>query len=162
MEHKLWLSWLLILTMITVFLILGSQAICIEDERKALLEIKASLIDSYDYGADVVLPTWVDYGECCDWERVKCNATSGRVTTLSLQNLEANLNVGIMVESEDYMKKLWPLNVSLFLHFEELRSLNLSWNYLDDQILNTGIIYLIAQLVLCCIRLNSLFKTYIT
>ncbi|KAK9069799.1 hypothetical protein SSX86_010195 [Deinandra increscens subsp. villosa] len=126
--------------MITIFLVLGSQGTCIEEERKALLEIKTSLIDSYGYGADKVLPTWVDRGECCDWERVECNTTTGRVTTLSLQNLKAKLSIGIMVvEPQEYEKKLWPLNVSVFLHFEELTSLNLSLNYLDHQILNTEI-----------------------
>ncbi|KAL8232343.1 hypothetical protein R6Q57_002121, partial [Mikania cordata] len=122
-----------------LFLVQPSQAVCIEEERMALLEIKDSLINSYGYEADKVLRTWVDLGECCDWERVMCNTTTGHVTRLSLQSLDKNLNIGIMVESENSLKKLWPLNVSLFLHFEELTSLNLSSNYLDNQILNTAL-----------------------
>ncbi|KAD4585389.1 hypothetical protein E3N88_22990 [Mikania micrantha] len=140
MNHKLWLSCLLMLTLMPVlFLVQPSQAVCIEEERMALLEIKDSLINSYGYEADKVLRTWVDLGECCDWERVMCNTTTGHVTRLSLQSLDKNLNIGIMVESENSLKKLWPLNVSLFLHFEGLTSLNLSSNYLDNQILSTEI-----------------------
>jgi hypothetical protein len=137
MEHKLWLSWLLI----TVFLVQRAQTVCIEEERKALLAIKASLVNSYDIEADNVLPTWVNYGECCDWERVKCNTTNGRVTTLFLNNLKGNLDDDMTFTIEDPTAKLWPLNVSVFLPFEDLRTLNLSWNYLENEILNKGSIY---------------------
>ncbi|KAI3773421.1 hypothetical protein L1987_47948 [Smallanthus sonchifolius] len=103
------------MTMITTFLVLPSQAVCIEEERKALLEIKTSLINSYGYEADViVLPTWVDHGECCDWERVKCNKTTGHVTTLLLKNLKGNLEDNIGIESKDPTEKLWPLYLSSF------------------------------------------------
>ncbi|KAL8252290.1 hypothetical protein R6Q59_035983, partial [Mikania micrantha] len=138
MEHKSWLSLLLIMTMMIMFLVLRSQAVCIEEERKALLEIKASLISSHGYGPDVlVLPTWVDNGECCDWDRVKCNKTTGHVTNLLLKNLKGNLEDDMSFESKDPSEKLWPLNISIFLHFEELGSLDLSWNYLDNEVLNT-------------------------
>ncbi|KAL8232340.1 hypothetical protein R6Q57_002118, partial [Mikania cordata] len=140
MEHKSWLSLLSIMTLMTMFLVLRSQAVCIEEERKALLEIKASLINSHGYGPDVLfLPTWVDNGECCDWERVKCNKTTGHVTTLLLKNLKGNLEDDMSFESKDPSERLWPLNISIFLHFEELGSLDLSWNYLDNDVLNTDI-----------------------
>lgn len=72
------------------------QGDCIEEERKELPEIKASHIKSYDFEIDDFLPTWVDYGSsspedggrnCCDWERVSCNTTTGHVTELYLYNL---------------------------------------------------------------------------
>ncbi|PWA62975.1 receptor like protein 1 [Artemisia annua] len=88
-------------------------------------------MNSYDSEADNVLPSWVDFGECCDWERVKCNTITGHVTKLSFNQINNNLRF----ISEPV--KLWPLNVSLFLQFEELRSLNLSMNFLDNAILNT-------------------------
>ncbi|CAH1446372.1 unnamed protein product [Lactuca virosa] len=116
-----------------------TESDCIEEERKALLEIKASHMKSYDSEIDHFLPTWVDYDSstpgdtgcnCCDWERVNCNTTTGHVTDLSLYNLR-----GVEAES-----KFWPLNVSLFLHFKELRSLNLSYDYLDHKaIMKTGL-----------------------
>ena len=137
MGHKLWLSCLLL----SIFLVQRAQTVCLEEEIKALLEIKASLMNSYDSEADNFLPTWVDYGECCNWERVECNKTNGRVTTLFLNNLKGNLDDDMTFTIEDPTAKLWPLNVSVFLPFEDLRTLNLSWNYLENEILNKGSIY---------------------
>ncbi|KAI3512690.1 hypothetical protein L1887_20008 [Cichorium endivia] len=77
-------------------------------------------------------PSWVDYGECCDWERVSCNTTTAHVTHLSLDRLRG-LDVYIVGRT------LWPLNVSLFVHFQELRSLNLSFDFLDKEIMKTGL-----------------------
>ncbi|KAI3512703.1 hypothetical protein L1887_20021 [Cichorium endivia] len=117
-----------------------TQGYCIEEERKALLQIKASYIKSYDSNMDHFLPTWVDYdnrtpgnsgGQCCDWERVNCNRTTGHVTHLSLYRLR-----GLNMYMEDW-SKLWQLNISLFLHFKELRSLNLSDDFLDKYIMKT-------------------------
>uniref|UniRef100_A0A251UW54 Putative leucine-rich repeat protein, plant-type n=1 Tax=Helianthus annuus TaxID=4232 RepID=A0A251UW54_HELAN len=96
--------------------------------REALLAIKASLNDSYTYDVNPLLPTWVNHGECCEWERVKCD-TTGHVSELALKNV-------ISIVYEDY-DRVWPLNISLFLHFNELRSLNLSWNYIDNTIITT-------------------------
>ncbi|KAI3684318.1 hypothetical protein L6452_33540 [Arctium lappa] len=85
---------------------------------------------------DLVPIGWVDDasdgarsgGECCDWERVTCNKTTGHVTKLSLSNM-----VG------EGCERIWPLNVSLFLHFKELTSLSLSRNCLDSGIVDTGL-----------------------
>ncbi|CAI9267427.1 unnamed protein product [Lactuca saligna] len=117
------------------------QGDCIEEERKALLEIKDSFIKLYNSKMDNFLPTWVDYGsgilgdgggDCCEWERVNCNATTGHVTDLSFYYLR-----GMIGDNMEFGSKLWPLNVSLFLHFKELRSLNLSYDYLDEEIMKT-------------------------
>ncbi|KAJ9561048.1 hypothetical protein OSB04_006208 [Centaurea solstitialis] len=119
---KMKYSWLLL--MVTVY---GIEGGCIEEERNALLQIKTSLVDSYAFHVAPPLPSWVDDGgECCDWERVNCNSTTGHVIDLSLRNIASE-------------NKNWPLNVSVFLHFKELTSLNLSWNNLDDGIVNTGL-----------------------
>lgn len=122
---------------------------CREEERRALLDIKFSLINTYDLKPEDILPTWMDYGntlvgECCDWERVKCNTTTHHVTHISLGTLNGRSYVD---------KKLWPLNVSLFLHFKELRSLNLSRNFLDGGIMNTGTLMLNCTL--------SIISTYV-
>ncbi|KAJ9560570.1 hypothetical protein OSB04_005730 [Centaurea solstitialis] len=129
-------SWLLVLMTMLILMVWQTQGVCIEEERKALLEIKASLIDSY--GADL-LPAWVDDGNTggrsgdryCDWERVKCSTVTGHVTNLSLSNM-------LGMDKREYCTRMWPLNVSLFLHFKELTSLNLSKNCLDDNIVSTG------------------------
>lgn len=129
--------WWLLMMMIAILIFRPTQGGCIEEERRALLDIKSSFINSYDSNPEHLLPTWIDYGngsECCDWERVKCNTTTGHVTELSLFYLN-----GFSYEDGRYMdEKVWPLNVSLFLHFEELTSLDLSSNHLDGGIMKTG------------------------
>ncbi|KAJ9560623.1 hypothetical protein OSB04_005783 [Centaurea solstitialis] len=119
------------------YMVCRIQGGCIVEERKALLEIKSSLIDSYALSVDP-LPLWVDDGsiggECCHWEGVKCNKTTGHVANLSLRN-----TMGILNTDSISCTRSWPLNVSLFLHFKELKSIDLSWNCLDSGIVNTGL-----------------------
>ncbi|KAI3684316.1 hypothetical protein L6452_33538 [Arctium lappa] len=117
-----------------------TQGVCIEEEKKALLEIKASLIDD-SYHIDPSLLTWVDDvgrsgGECCDWERVTCNTTTGHIMYLSLSNMMGMVDDWWIVQP---CERTWPLNVSLFLHFKELTGLNLSFNCLDTNIVSTGL-----------------------
>ncbi|XP_058207007.1 cuscuta receptor 1-like [Rhododendron vialii] len=93
---------------------------CLEQERIALLQLKASINNPYGDS----LPTWEEAfvggkvtPDCCEWERVECNPKTGRVIQLSLNSQRA-------------MDLHWYLNASMFLPFEELESLNLSWNFL--------------------------------
>jgi Leucine-rich repeat (LRR) protein len=88
---------------------------CIEKERKALLELKKYMISkTADWGLDSVLPTWTNdtKSNCCRWEGLKCNQTSGRIIELSI--------------GQTNFKESSLLNLSLLHPFEELRSLNLS------------------------------------
>ncbi|GMP73986.1 hypothetical protein CsSME_00031531 [Camellia sinensis var. sinensis] len=106
-----------------MLLVLASECYgCLEHERVALLQLKA-----YSIKHSNVLPMWVEAWEgetttdCCKWERVKCNATTGRVIQLSLNS------------AENYYYYYWNLrdwymNASMFLPFEELESLDLSYN----------------------------------
>ncbi|XP_028111001.1 receptor-like protein 9a [Camellia sinensis] len=114
-----------------MLLILASECYgCLEHERVALLQLKA-----YSIKHSNVLPMWVEAWEgetttdCCKWERVKCNATTGRVIQLSLNSAE-NYHYSY---SRD-----WYLNASMFLPFEELESLDLSCNGLAGWLENEG------------------------
>lgn len=137
MEYLPWSNWWLFIMLAILMFRRSTQGGCIDVERRALLDIKFSLINLYDSKREDILSTWIEYGsgsDCCDWERVKCNTTTGHVTELSLFYLN-----GFSYEDERYMdEKVWPLNVSLFLHFEELTSLDLSSNHLDGGIMKTG------------------------
>ncbi|XVF65725.1 hypothetical protein PTKIN_Ptkin09bG0272700 [Pterospermum kingtungense] len=87
---------------------------CVEQERFALLQLKSFFnLLSEEEGSD-----------CCQWERVECNITTGRVTSLSL-------NQTLWSEGE-------LLNASLFLPFEELRSLYLNQNGIAGCVENEG------------------------
>ncbi|XP_024015235.1 receptor-like protein Cf-9 isoform X2 [Eutrema salsugineum] len=82
---------------------------CIESERKGLLELNEYVNNNTDFPYDWSNATNSD---CCRWERVKCDLTSGRVIGISM----------------DFTDKPPPLlNLSLFHPFGELRILNLSF-----------------------------------
>ncbi|XP_059652362.1 receptor-like protein 14 isoform X2 [Cornus florida] len=112
---------------------------CVEGERIGLLQLKASFIRNStndEISHDLVLPSWVDEREsdCCDWERVACNHTTGRVVGLTLHDLRQLGPHYNYVSYDD-----WPsLNVSLFKPFEELLSLDLSENGFNGSVENEG------------------------
>uniref|UniRef100_F6HXI5 Leucine-rich repeat-containing N-terminal plant-type domain-containing protein n=1 Tax=Vitis vinifera TaxID=29760 RepID=F6HXI5_VITVI len=58
-----------------------------------LLEFKAFLKVN-DEHTDFLLPSWIDNNtsECCNWERVICNPTTGRVKKLSLNDIRQQQN----------------------------------------------------------------------
>ncbi|KAL7162249.1 hypothetical protein ACSBR2_042682 [Camellia fascicularis] len=62
----------------------GHSSGCLEEERRGLLEFK-DFLKSNGADADRILPTWVDkiadhlLNECCDWERVTCDPTTGHI-----------------------------------------------------------------------------------
>ncbi|KAL4319577.1 hypothetical protein GQ457_18G003860 [Hibiscus cannabinus] len=82
---------------------------CLEQERIALLQLKSNLFND-------TLLDWVDVqgSDCCRWQGVECNITSRRVIGLHLRYMRGY----------DY----GYLNVSLFLPFDQLKSLDLTSN----------------------------------
>ncbi|KAL6334202.1 hypothetical protein AAG906_006791 [Vitis piasezkii] len=130
-----YLMWVFILLLVQIC---GCKG-CIEEEKMGLLEFKAFL-KLNDEHADFLFPSWIDnnISDCCNWERVICNPTTGRVKKLSLNDIRQQQN---MFEVDWYYYenvKFWLLNVSLFLPFEELHHLNLSANSFDGFIENEG------------------------
>ncbi|XP_021656629.2 cuscuta receptor 1 [Hevea brasiliensis] len=97
---------------------------CWEQERIALLKLKPF------FGSPLALQNWVDAednSDCCQWERVECNNTTGRVSQLSLNDTSAY-----------WISGKWYLNASLFLPFEELTSLSLKGNSILGCVENEG------------------------
>ncbi|XP_056162572.1 receptor like protein 21-like [Syzygium oleosum] len=109
-----------------VFLVLmgsGRSMGCLEEERKALLMIKAA----FNHPNGSSLPSWQDgNGDCCSWKRVKCDNTTLRVTRLYLG---ATRGWG---SDDRYWELPWVMDASLFLPLEELQVLDLSLNSLSD------------------------------
>lgn len=117
MEGKLFWGQYLIWMILLLGQLHGYKS-CIEKERKALLELKNSMISRRVISVfDSVLPSWNNDTEsdCCRWKGIKCNHTSGRVIGLFFEDM-------YFIESP-------LLNLSLLHPFEELRSLNLSLGY---------------------------------
>ncbi|CAG7888992.1 unnamed protein product [Brassica rapa] len=80
---------------------------CIEKERKGLLELNAYVNSEFPYD----WPNDTD-SDCCQWDRVKCNFTTGSV-------------VGLFLNSTYTVRPL--LNLSLLYPFRELKTLNLDY-----------------------------------
>ncbi|KAL5767323.1 hypothetical protein ACOSQ2_014106 [Xanthoceras sorbifolium] len=119
---------------------------CLEKERIALLEIKAFYINSS-------LESWVDdrVSDCCNWYRVECNTTTSRVIDLSLSHL--------------LYSSTQILNFSLFQPFEELQSLNLSFNYFEGWVDSRAHRESLKQLRILDLRWNNFnhsFLPYLT
>ena len=125
--------WLVLVGTIVLVHVFGSSSGCFPEEKVSLLDFKAA------YSNESLLPSWVDdpSSNCCDWERVTCDSTSGHVITLSLYGLYTN---GSMPDDHGgfHCYGFPRLNVSLFLSFKELRSLNLSYNCFGDFIWRPG------------------------
>ncbi|KAI5010250.1 hypothetical protein ZWY2020_012387 [Hordeum vulgare] len=90
---------------------------CFVEERDALLDIQSSLIRA---GSPGTLDSWrKDGGDCCSWERVKCNNSTKRVSHLDLSYASFTTSVD----------DRWNLNLMLFSAFHELECIDLSYNY---------------------------------
>ncbi|KAJ6857688.1 receptor-like protein 15 isoform X3 [Populus alba x Populus x berolinensis] len=105
------------LTALLVILMLSLQGWhplgCLEEERIALLHLK----DSLNYPDGTSLPSWrIAHANCCSWERITCNRSTGRVTELDLDSVR-NQELGD-----------WYFNASLFLPFQQLNTLILMGN----------------------------------
>jgi hypothetical protein len=98
---------------------------CLEEERIALLHLK----DSLNYPNGTSLPSWrIAHANCCDWERIWCNSSTGRVTELDLGRAR-NEELGD-----------WYLNASLFLAFHQLNGLYLWDNRIAGWVEKKGLI----------------------
>ncbi|GAY68687.1 hypothetical protein CUMW_266070 [Citrus unshiu] len=97
---------------------------CLDHERFSLLR----LAHFFDDNVGSYLYYWGD-GEgatdCCQWERVECSNTTGRVIALDL--------------SYTYREEDWYLNASLFTPFQQLESLDLTNNNIAGCVENEGI-----------------------
>nr|DAD30222.1 TPA_asm: hypothetical protein HUJ06_031690 [Nelumbo nucifera] len=110
---------------------------CLEQEKMALLAFKASVPwTDYDDTSSGRLPSWVeddDNDDCCSWERVQCNLTTGWIIQLYLCYIRSR------AYDDDVHLPIWLLNASLFLPFQELQHLDLSENGFRDLADNEGL-----------------------
>ncbi|CAA7028240.1 unnamed protein product [Microthlaspi erraticum] len=93
----------MMMMMVTMTLMIVSPQVrsCIEAERKGLLELKAYVnISNSDFVYD--WPNNKD-SDCCRWERVKCNLTSGHV--IGYKSLGKLKNLEVLDYSENYVNK---------------------------------------------------------
>ncbi|XP_050284164.1 receptor-like protein 15 isoform X2 [Quercus robur] len=103
---------------------------CWEQERIALLQYKVSIVNYTDKYSFTPWDSADKESDCCEWERVKCNITTGRVIQLAL-----NLTISYWSRESGGG---WYFNASLFLSFEELQYLDLSENGIREWVPNEG------------------------
>uniref|UniRef100_A0A7N2LC59 Leucine-rich repeat-containing N-terminal plant-type domain-containing protein n=1 Tax=Quercus lobata TaxID=97700 RepID=A0A7N2LC59_QUELO len=103
---------------------------CWEQERIALLQYKVSTVNYTDKYFFTPWDSADKESDCCEWERVKCNITTGRVIQLAL-----NLTISYWSRESGGG---WYFNASLFLPFEELQYLDLSENGIRGWVPNEG------------------------
>ncbi|MBA0814456.1 hypothetical protein Gohar_020287, partial [Gossypium harknessii] len=104
---------------------------CVEEERVGLLQFK-EFIESEGYDADHLFPSWSGdpLSDCCSWERVTCNSSTGRVIQLSLNNTRKYIRCSY--------DSNWYVNLALFQPFVHLTTLDLSFNAIGGWIENQG------------------------
>ncbi|XP_022847378.1 LRR receptor-like serine/threonine-protein kinase GSO2 isoform X2 [Olea europaea var. sylvestris] len=140
----------------TILLQINGFQGCIKEERRGLLEIK-TYFRLMNGEADNSLLSWIHGKEsnCCNWVRVTCDRTTGRVIELDLNNLRILKPLDLP----------YFLNVSLFSPFKELRILDLSGNKLWSSASTGGFIKLVHLKRLEKLNLafnelnNSIFKS---
>nr|TKR98318.1 hypothetical protein D5086_0000204530 [Populus alba] len=93
---------------------------CLDEERSALLRIKSS------FNYPIFLQSWGKVANCCSWEGVDCNFTTGRVVELHLSRIR-----------EEEMEICY-LNVSLFVPSKNCKYLYLSRNFYSCCVENEG------------------------
>ncbi|KAH9699635.1 Receptor-like protein 13 [Citrus sinensis] len=111
---------------------------CLEQERYALLQLRHFFNDD-----QCLQNCWVDdenYSDCCQWERVECNDTTGRVIKLDLR------------DTRNWESAEWYMNASLFTPFQQLESLYLIGNNIAGCVENEDTLS----------RLNNLKWSFIT
>ncbi|GLT41242.1 hypothetical protein SLA2020_153210 [Shorea laevis] len=123
MEKK-WVGAIVMLVLVSGWFC-SSCCGCFKEERIALLNLKHSIPPP----TRNVLATWRGHRDCCKWVGIECNVTTKRVIQLSL-----NYTRGCVSDSEG-----WYLNSSLFLPFEELKSLFLWGNRILGFMENEGL-----------------------
>uniref|UniRef100_A0A0D9X7T4 non-specific serine/threonine protein kinase n=1 Tax=Leersia perrieri TaxID=77586 RepID=A0A0D9X7T4_9ORYZ len=95
---------------------------CLDGERIALLDIRASLLGTTTAGK---LASWLKSDDCCTWEGVVCDNSTRRITHLYLSSL---IN-GSQAQRPCQM----GLNSDVFSAFHELQLLDFSMNYATFQ-----------------------------
>nr|KYP39054.1 hypothetical protein KK1_039675 [Cajanus cajan] len=122
--------YLVVLVAIIVVAQVSCSNGCFKEEKEALLNFKAI------YANESSLPSWVDDHDpktnCCAWDYITCDSSSGHVIHLSLKSLNKHVDPGF----DRLCSQTTPLNWSLFLTFKEITTLDLSNNCFDAILLN--------------------------
>ncbi|XP_074264570.1 receptor-like protein 7 [Silene latifolia] len=116
-----WLFWIPFIQLLTCISTQLASNICLDDQRSLLLQLRNSL--NYTISESNRLATWNETSDCCQWNGVLCNSSSGHVIGLDL------CGESISGTSDDF-RALFRLGF--------LKSLNLANNSFNSQLFPTG------------------------
>ena len=133
------------LWMVLVALLLGGWCDgCWDQEKTALLQLKPFFNEIWEEGKQSL--------DCCEWKWVKCNKSTGRVMQLflNLTTTETSRDLVSLYYENTWTygysyyyngeRDNWYLNATLFLPFEELKSLHLNGNFIAGCVYNEGLL----------------------
>ncbi|KAL5215584.1 hypothetical protein ABZP36_006985 [Zizania latifolia] len=98
---------------------------CLDEERIALLDIRASLLLGTETAGRKPASWWLHGGDCCSWEGVLCDSSTRRVSRLYLSSLVSGLHAPARCRTN--------LNSAAFSAFRGLQLLDFSMNYVTFQ-----------------------------
>ncbi|XP_010676790.2 receptor-like protein 39 [Beta vulgaris subsp. vulgaris] len=114
----LWPYWVCFIQIIISINTHLASSICLDDQQSLLLEFRRNLI--YNSSEPTKLATWNQTLDCCQWNGVQCNSSTGHVIGLDLSS------ESIRVNSSDSFSSLFSLQF--------LQRLNLANNSFNSEI----------------------------
>jgi len=96
---------------------------CLQREREALLQFRASLLDPYG-----MLSSWTA-ADCCQWKGIRCSNLTGNILSLDIHSDRNDYELDYESQSGHYVSG--EIHQSL-IELRQLKYLNLSLNYFLD------------------------------
>ncbi|XP_074282431.1 receptor-like protein 7 [Silene latifolia] len=116
-----WIFWISFIHSLASFSTQLVSSVCLDDQRSLLLELKKGL--QYNISESLKLATWNQNSDCCRWNGVQCNSSTGHVIGLDLSGESISKNI-------DGFHSLFRL--------QSLQSLNLANNTYNGTEFPTG------------------------
>lgn len=116
---------------------------CWNEERIALLQLKANINNSTGVGDDYLSSWGAKTSDCCQWEGIVCSNITRRVVELSIvaKKISQEEQLGNGTNTDDLLRN-WLFNASLFIPFKDLKALLLPGHSLAGWAKNEGLLYL--------------------
>ena len=139
------------LSVLLVLLILFTSSLCCpEDQKQALLQFKASVINATASPKSLRVPfdTWNFSSDCCNWDMVSCSSRFGARTVIAL-NLYSLVDAPFW-----YSKVLSSTILTPLFHIRSLMHLDVSDNWMQGELPGDGFANL-SKLVYLDMNFNS-------